>query len=89
MVSQKDLQKYLVRAVTGNGARIQTDISTQELDAATKRISMTAGMASLTFQKQEFIIKLVEEVRITANDFSAFDGLYSSAVIFYCATYVR
>ena len=63
MVSQKDLQKYLVRAVSGVGDRIQTDFSAQELEATTMRVCMTAGMAGITFQKQEFIIKLVKEVR--------------------------
>ena len=61
MLPQDQLQQFLVRCVTGNGNRVQSDISDSELTEATDKLSQFAGLASLSFKNREKLRSLVEE----------------------------
>ena len=63
MLPQKELQDYLVRAVTGYGERVQAaDISDKDLQDTTMKISTLAGLSSIDFKKKEKLFGLVSEV---------------------------
>eukprot|EP01032_Pedospumella_encystans_P020347 gene20347-23112_t len=61
MLPREQLQKYLVRALTGIGERVQgSDISPQALEQTGEQVASLAGAASLTFKRKEQLYTQVE-----------------------------
>lgn len=61
MPPEEDLKKFLLRAVTGQGGRIQTDTTEIDLAVATGKIAMMAGMAAISAKQRQQIRQLVDE----------------------------
>jgi len=61
MLPQEQLQAFLVRAVTGYGKRVQSDVSDTDLRDATNRVASVAGLASVSFKAREKLRTLVDD----------------------------
>jgi hypothetical protein len=62
MLPQEQLQQYLVRAVTGYGARVQgAELTEQDLIDATTRMGSVAGLAAISFKAREKLRTMVDE----------------------------
>mmetsp|Transcript_31174 Transcript_31174/g.52609 ORF Transcript_31174/g.52609 Transcript_31174/m.52609 type:complete len:877 (+) Transcript_31174:43-2673(+) len=61
MLPQDQLQTFVVRAISGYGERVQgKDISEKELEETTQKMTIMAGMASISFKKKEKLYQLVQ-----------------------------
>lgn len=61
MLPSDQIQQFLVRAVTGYGDRVQTDMSDEQLKQLTDKMTNMAGLASLTFKKKELFQTLISQ----------------------------
>ena len=62
LLSNDDINKFLSRAVTGYGARVQgNQITDEELSIITNKMNNLAGLASITFKKKEKLYYLISE----------------------------
>lgn len=62
MLPGEQIQKFLIRAVTGHGDRLSaSDLSDAQLQDMTQKIRTQAGMASINFKKKEKLYSLIED----------------------------
>lgn len=80
MLPQEQLQQFLVRSVTGYGARVQAaEVTDEDLNEATKRVGSVAGLASISFKAREKLRGLVDEA-LSLEGSTGSDGGMSAGV---------
>ena len=82
MLPQDQLQQFLVRVITGYGAKVQQENNDDKtLDGLTFKVNNYAGLAALDFKKREKIRSLVDEAILSLDGgYNAETGTFSPGV---------
>jgi hypothetical protein len=80
MLPQDQLQQFIVRAVTGFGDRVQAaEVNDAVLKEATAKVSVLAGMATMSTKKKSKLYELIQGALDLPNGMAA-DGSLSEGI---------